>query len=636
MARPDLLALTDDGLIQLSNAGLVKRALREVAAGQGPQLAEAPDGTIEARFADGTVTRLAPGRPPAAATCTCPAGGPCRHRVALVVAYRAAAPAPAAAPWDPGALDGDGFEASLGGAAKAELARLLDRGLTVGLERGPVPAARLPTATVRFLVPGETGYARCDCVAGGGCAHVALAIRAFREAGDAAEVRLGAGAAHPSADDLVASVDLLVAGLLDHGVVAGPAAHGAALDRLRRVAEARGATQLLLALADVGAQLDAYAARDARYDERELLALITELHARTRAGGTAALGIGQPYETAMAKTRLVSLGARLEARGPAVLAGVALADTDTGATVMLERRYVPAEGEEAGFVAGLPRRALAPGLGLAAVGGGQLLTSVARRRADGLLVLGQGARGRTALLPRDAALRLPAPLAAASVAAVSRRLADRPMAMLRPRDRLGAVHVFAVAAVLGQAWSPGSQVWQAAVILPDGGGTLHLARTFDRAAPAALDALAAALDGRCGAVRQVAGPVRIEGGALVCDPWSVAADRLVVPDLAEPDGAATPLPPVPLAPARSPVEDALALLAGALHAGRRSFEPAAASAGPRVTALLRATGHAATAARLSAWLDARSDRVAGFGPAAVWLAAMVEDPGAPFPDPEPP
>ncbi|WP_460021933.1 SWIM zinc finger family protein, partial [Methylobacterium phyllosphaerae] len=91
MARPDLRALTDDGLVQLANAGLVKRALREVAAGQGPALAEAEDGTVEARFADGTVTRLGPGRPPGEASCTCPASGMCRHRVALVVAYRAAA-----------------------------------------------------------------------------------------------------------------------------------------------------------------------------------------------------------------------------------------------------------------------------------------------------------------------------------------------------------------------------------------------------------------------------------------------------------------------------------------------------------------------------------------------------------------
>lgn len=655
MARPDLRALTDDGLIQLANAGLVKRALREVAAGAGPALAEAGDGTVEARFADGTVTRLGPGRPPDAATCTCPASGMCRHRVALVVAYRAAAvtdglvegaaagpteetaertavPAAAAAAWDPGTLDGATVEAGLGGAAAAELRRLLAAGITVGLERGAVPAARLPTATVRFLVPDAVGYARCDCAAGGGCAHVALAIRAFREAAGAPEIRLGgavpartATAATPAEDGLAEAADRVVAGLLEAGVVSGPEAHDAALVRLRRAAERRGATQVLLAEAELTDQLAAYAGRHAAYDAAVVLALAAELLGRVR-GGEVALGLGQPYETAMGKTRLVSLGARLLARGRGAAARVALADTDTGALLALERDFAPGEAE-ADIAAGLPGRLLSPGLSVAGTGQGQILTSVARRRADGLLALGQGARGRTALLPRDARVRLPAPLAARDVSSVLRRLADRPPAFLRPRDRLEAFHVFAVEAVLGQAWAPGAQTWQAAVELPEAGGTLHLARAYDPAAPHALDALAGACSGRWGPVRQVAGPVRIEDGALVCDPWSVSADRLVVPDLAAPDGAGHPIPPAPdLGPATL-LDEAAALLANALHAGRRAFAASARAGGADLVARLAAAGHPATAARLSAFLAATAAEPGPFARAALWVAAMRDDPG---------
>lgn len=657
MARPDLRALTDDGLIQLANAGLVKRALREVAAGQGPDLAEAGDGTVEARFADGTVTRLGPGRPPGEASCTCPASGMCRHRVALVVAYRAASVAdgpadgtgdgagdgdpegaavPAAAPvaWDPGTLDGAAFEAGLGGAAAAELRRLLAGGITVGLERGAVPAARLPTATVRFLVPDAVGYARCDCAAGGGCAHVALAIRAFREAAGAAEIRLGGAApagaeAKPAETDLAEAADRVVAGLLEAGVVSGPEAHGAALVRLRRAAERRGATQLLLAEADLDGQVAAYAARHAAYDAAVVLALATELLGRVQ-GGEAALGLGQPYETAMGKTRLVSLGARLLARGRGATARVALADTDTGALLALERAFAPGEAE-ADIAAGLPGRLLSPGLSISGTGQGQILTSVARRRADGLLALGQGARGRTALLPRDALVALPAPLAARDVPSILRRLADRPPVFLRPRDRLEAFHVFPVEAVLGQAWAPGAQTWQAAVALPGAGGTLHLARAYDPAAPHALDALAGACAGRWGPVRQVAGPVRIADGALVCDPWSVSVDRLVVPDLAAPDGAGHPIPPAPdLGPATL-LDEAAALLANALHAGRRAFAASARAGGADLVARLAATGYPATAARLSAFLSATlaapGAQSEPFARAALWVAAMRDDPG---------
>lgn len=636
MARPDLLALTEDGLIQLANAGLVKRAIREVAAGQGPALTEGGDGTIEARFPDGTVTRLPPGRPPGEAACTCPASGMCRHRVALVVAYRAEAVSPeneageasgaASAAWDPGTLDGAGFEAGLGASAATELKRLLADGLTVGLEHGPVPSARLPTASVRFLVPDAIGYARCDCAAGGGCAHVAVAIRAFREAAGAAEVRLG-GAAAEAAGDLTAAVDGLVGGLLEAGTVAGPEAHGAALDALRRSAQARGATQILLAEAELRAQLAAYAERNAAYDEGAVLALATELLARTRVGDAAALGLGQPYETAMAKTRLVSLGARLIARGRGAVARVALADTDTGATLALERAFDAPE-DEADFVVALPGRPLAPGLPLAGTGRGQILTSVARRRADGLLALGQGARGRTALLPREATLRLPAPLAGDAAGPILRRLAGRPPGFLRPRDRLDAFHLLDVGEVLGQAWSPGAQVWQAALRLPGEGGLLHLARTYDRAALGALDTLAAAFDGRWGPVRQVAGPVRIEGGALVCDPWSVGADRLVVPDLDGLEAAGAALAPSPASGERSLVEEASALLAGALHAGRRAFAAASSASAPRLVARLTASGHAATAARLSEFLGMRGEaQGAAFARAAFWIAAMEEDAG---------
>ncbi len=655
MARPDLRALTDDGLIQLANAGLVKRALREVAAGAGPALAEAGDGTVEARFADGTVTRLGPGRPPDAATCTCPASGMCRHRVALVVAYRAAAvadgpvegaaegpteetaertavPAAAVVAWDPGTLDGATVEAGLGGAAAAELRRLLAGGITVGLERGAVPAARLPTATVRFLVPDAVGYARCDCAAGGGCAHVALAIRAFREAAGAPEIRLGgavpartATAATPAEDGLAEAVDRVVAGLLEAGVVSGPEAHDAALVRLRRAAERRGATQVLLAEAELTDQLAAYAGRHAAYDAAVVLALAAELLGRVR-GGEVALGLGQPYETAMGKTRLVSLGARLLARGRGAAARVALADTDTGALLALERAFAPGEAE-ADIAAGLPGRLLSPGLSVSGTGQGQILTSVARRRADGLLALGQGARGRTALLPRDALVTLPAPLAARDVPSILRRLADRPPVFLRPRDRLEAFHVFPVEAVLGQAWAPGAQTWQAAVELPGAGGTLHLARAYDPAAPHALDALAGACSGRWGPVRQVAGPVRIEDGALVCDPWSVSADRLVVPDLAAPDGAGHPIPPAPELGPATLLDEAAALLANALHAGRRAFAASARAGGADLVARLAAAGHPATAARLSAFLAAPAAEPGPFARAALWVAAMRDDPG---------
>src|SRR5215469_10643884 len=90
MPRTDLLGLSPEGLAALANVGLVKRAERELAAGKGPSLVELDGGTVVGTFPDGIVTRLEKGRRLADCPCSCAASGVCRHRVAVVLAYRAA------------------------------------------------------------------------------------------------------------------------------------------------------------------------------------------------------------------------------------------------------------------------------------------------------------------------------------------------------------------------------------------------------------------------------------------------------------------------------------------------------------------------------------------------------------------
>jgi hypothetical protein len=634
MARADLIALSEDGLVQLSNAGLVRRASRDLAAGNGPALEEAADGTVEAHFADGVVTRLTPGRQLADATCGCPASGMCRHRVMLALAYKAqggngATPTEAAQAWDPATLDLDAFEASFTPSIRSEMTRLLAMRIDVRLERGPQPSARLPMATVKFLVPGDVGYARCDCAQGLRCAHVALAIRAFRGADGAAEATVGTfgeRAAPSGPDELRDAVDAVLARLLEVGVVAGPAAHAQAIFRARAAAEAAGAVHLALGLDALAEQIDAYEARSARHDELACLALAAELHARPRAADrTKTLGIGEPMETAMGKARLISLGARLSAEGEDVRVMLLLADSDTGATMLLEKLFSPLPSEAGRLVETILRRQFVPGLAVVTTARGQILTRAARRRADGLLALGSGARGRTALAPRDAVFAFAPPLKVLDAGALAARFAGRPPSFLRPRRRIDEVHVFEINEVLGQAWTSGSQLWQAAATLKDDGGTLYLERSYDAGAPRALDILSSAFEGRYGRLRQVAGPVRVEGDALVCEPWSLGADRFIVPDIDAADEAPAPAPSVALArPSTSP-DRARHLLASALHAGRRARDGIAAKQAAEVAAALDAAGYRATAGRLRVWTASEAGDAVPFGEAAVWLAALMED-----------
>src|SRR5512143_1759009 len=194
MSRKDLLALTPEAVASLANLGLVKRAQREIAEGQGPELDEQPDGTVIGKFQDRTIARLPAGKTLKDSPCSCNAQTVCRHRVAVALAYTAwhaeqldGAPPPSSAriptKWSPAEIDDAALEKTLG-QKRIDRARLSMRsGLLVTIERDGVPTATLPACTVRCLVPRDPAYARCDCRdAQQGCEHVVLAVWAFREA----------------------------------------------------------------------------------------------------------------------------------------------------------------------------------------------------------------------------------------------------------------------------------------------------------------------------------------------------------------------------------------------------------------------------------------------------------------------
>ncbi|GAB3964489.1 hypothetical protein GCM10029978_025100 [Actinoallomurus acanthiterrae] len=88
MIRADLLALTPDALAALANRGLVKRATKELDAGNAPALDVTPDGTVHGRFPDGSEATLPAGGGLEGASCTCAATGVCRHRIGLILAYQ--------------------------------------------------------------------------------------------------------------------------------------------------------------------------------------------------------------------------------------------------------------------------------------------------------------------------------------------------------------------------------------------------------------------------------------------------------------------------------------------------------------------------------------------------------------------
>ncbi len=80
-----IAAHTDTALEALASKGALRRAMRDL--GNGKASIESRDETSAEIIADGQEVQM-PAGGPAAATCTCPAQGVCRHKLLAVLALR--------------------------------------------------------------------------------------------------------------------------------------------------------------------------------------------------------------------------------------------------------------------------------------------------------------------------------------------------------------------------------------------------------------------------------------------------------------------------------------------------------------------------------------------------------------------
>jgi hypothetical protein len=616
LSRPDLTHLSPQALIQFTNAGLVKRAVRELAGGYRPDLALDDAATLTARFSDGVEIHWPQGQTIAQARCNCGASGVCRHRLIAVLAYLAQAPAedaPAAPALE--AITDAELAAALPAAVLQEAERARANGLRVDLRRTadgePCATARLPQATVRFWGSGVLSTARCDCLRGSACAHVALGVWAFREAQGASSTQLGplhsAGGLEPA--PFLAAVETL----LRLGVTQGSGALGQGLSQAR--AASLGAAWMELLVADLESWAEAYGQRSARYDAAEGVDLLAELALRLAAGGQAGqagavLGHGQAGETPLERLRLMTLGARTGRDGLNRQTELVLADLDTGTRLVLRHDWAVPEGAHAEQeAAGRASERLAPGLPLDAVAHGQLLAQGAARRPDGSLRLARARSSQNSVLPQTADWALLGhPVRFDSVAALRRDALANPNPALQPRHAARRFVVFSPApgTPIDTAYDPQAQALLATVQDAQG-ETLVLTRHHQWHLPLALDALAASLSGRLGSVRHVAGLLSWENGQASLEPWAVACDEIVVPDFvrqrrgalaAVPIGALSSAPPDPCTQLLERLRQHVAL---ALHHGVPRLPPRWMPEGEALAQALNSAGLGALSEALSRW-----------------------------------
>ncbi|WP_038209381.1 SWIM zinc finger family protein [Xenophilus azovorans] len=590
MPRADLLELTPEALTALANAGFVKRAQKDVAAGLLPRVEEAGDGTVSAHFDDGVCTRLPPGRTLRDAACDCPASGMCRHRVMLVLAYQARAgamqeaAAPAAeddadGPWSPAQFDDAALAAGFAPSVLEQAARLAASRPVVAVQAGATPSARLPMCSVRFFSRSSLAHARCDCRQGSGCAHVVLAVWAFRDAGvpapGAGETMVevaprgadGEAPAPPAAalqTEAAQAARVQIDGLLHALWLDGSSQPlmglAARFEAVRAGVQALGWRWVDDAVDELWQLLQAQQARSSRFDAQRLLAVMAELWARLRAAGHAEarahqgalpalhasqiLGVGVKGEVALDHLRLVSLGAALWSQEDAEGASVLFADPDTQAVTVLERHWPrAADAAAGGQPSPLAGRRVA-GFPLRQVAAGQVVTKAATRRANGLIDIAAGAR-QTGVLPLSPRSwdELAAPLRQPGVAALVAQLRDAPPGFVQPRQAAtgaatgaaGALHVLAFdgMATLHTHWDAAAQTLHAQIAAegtdPAPEDRLWIELPHRAAAPGAVDALARALAGEWGPLRAVAGTVRLQAGRAVMQPLALlTAQRAVV------------------------------------------------------------------------------------------------------------
>lgn len=559
MLRTDLLELGAEALTALANAGFVKRAQKDVAAGVLPALRQDPDGTVHALFDDGVQASMAPGVSLRDAICTCSAGSMCRHRVVLVLAYQAGNEGVAeAAGWSPASFD----DAAI---AAAVTPQVLDQARRLAASRpvatvvmadaaGGIPAVNLPMSQVRFFSSASLALARCDCQLGSGCAHIVLACWAFRQAfagpGKVTLEIVAPGAAQTGAPAALMDTEAAThvrAGVQDwlwslwrDGASQPLPALEARFEALTFALSQLGWTWVAADLDAVWRIVQALAHRSNRFGLDDLLRATAQLHARlagaahadgrpgARMPASQILGIGQQGEVALDLLRLVSLGVTCWRDDASEGASIVFADPDTQATCVLERAWP--RGADAPEATGQLFNRRVAGQQLRQLAAGQVVTRAAKRRANGSLELGAQAKQTNVLaLSPKAWDDLRAPLRFDALDALLQHLQGRPPAGIRSGETASNWHVVGMRdLVLNEwAWDGARQTlfahWRGA-----GDLVLRASLPYQGLSPGAVDALARALDGEWGAILALAGPVWREQGGVTIQPMSVLTEQRAV------------------------------------------------------------------------------------------------------------
>lgn len=568
--RSDLLELTPEALMALSNAGFVKRAQKEVAEGKLPELTEHDDGAIDAVFSDGNKVTFPVGKTLRDAACSCPASSMCRHRVTLVFAYQAlhttaateeTGDAQPSSNWSPAKFSPQLDDIPLSVINRAK--KRVQDGVVVQLNKGsgaePIPSARLPMCDVRFFSRSSLAHARCDCIQETICEHIVMAVWGFAQAEasqpdfqqltlqinlpDGEQVQPNALFDQPEAVLLQASLDKLLLKLWSDGSSQPEAAIRPLMVEVTRYAERLQWRWVSESLADIQQGMADQHNRSSRYHPVDFLQRLCGLSARLVSArymdqqaqqqvlpllpAAEIVGLGVKGETQLEHLKLVSLGARYWADEQHEGTSLIYTDPDSLALMVIERQW-PKNNDLQGAAPPIDSRRIAghPVKKLAAC---QVITNAAKRRANGALDIASG-KQYTSVLPLSSRSweLLGEPLRQPSAVALKRHLQQAVPDFVRPKQLIEHLHILPITEVIDWCWDPALQCLQIEVQSGEEGDSLvTVSLNYDAAAPRAIDVLARAMLMPDTPARLVSGMARIESGRLIIEPLAVASDTQI-------------------------------------------------------------------------------------------------------------
>jgi hypothetical protein len=531
--RQDLLLLTSDDLVTLSNRGIVKRAQQEMQSLElQAELQEDAAGNVEVQWSDEVRCKLPANMTIGQGQCSCLATSLCRHIVRSVLAYQAQdlnteQPEPVAIAWNPAEISDELLNTKY---SKSQLARLRSQyaaGLVIGVNCGIKPTAHFHTLSLnlRFLVPNDPRYTHCDCSEAAPCSHVPLAVWAFRELGDRSHGLISTAIeVIPTA--LLDDIETHLSELAECGIANMERTLPDRLNRLEQRCRAGDLVWLAEILVDLLQAYHLYQRRDGSFAPDRVVALLAELWMRSDAIRHRDLsghqipqlfigGSQLDKTSSLGASRLVGLGCGVTVQTKGVTLTTYLQDADSGTLMAIPKHFINIDNQSADFQQ-LAQTTIGKGLSLASVGAGQLLIKGGKRTPSYEFV-----PGRSALSLHPQSFRweqLRSPLLVDSFADLQATLVDLPPRSLRPRRVTESLHVLPIAQVEQVSFDSITQNIRA-TLLDAAGDRSSLIHPYTSRGAAGAETLLEQLKSQ--ELRFVAAQVSLGAGGLVLAPLSL-------------------------------------------------------------------------------------------------------------------